>query len=70
MAFSIEALIEERDSLKENLDRLNAFIVKIGNGEVSSDELKSPMRLLTAQANAMCEYVEVLNERILVAEFY
>lgn len=70
MAFSIEALVEERDSLKEKLDRLNAFIVKIGNGEVSSDELKSPMRLLTAQANAMREYVEVLNERILVAEFY
>lgn len=70
MAFSIASLIEERDDLKERLDKLNAFIIKVGNGEISVDDLKSPMRLLTAQANAMREYIEVLNERILVAEFY
>lgn len=68
MAFSVDELVEERDALKEKLDKLNEFIIKIGNGEVSQEELKHPVRLLTAQAEAMRHYLEVLNERILVVK--
>ncbi len=68
MSFSVDELVQERDELKERLDKLNAFIVKVGNGEISQRELKHPMRLLTAQAEAMRHYLEVLNERILVVK--
>lgn len=68
MVFSIDELIHERDELSERLDKLNAFIIKVGNGEISQSELNHPMRLLTAQAEVMRHYLEILNERILVVK--
>ena len=69
MSFVLNDLIEERDELDKKLQNLNEFIVKIGNGEVTTEELACPMRLLSAQSRVMREYLEILNERILVVEY-
>lgn len=64
----LESLISERDELQERHKKLNAFLERVRNGDVSENELFCPFRVLNAQADVMREYLGILDERIMIVK--